>query len=455
MAGQNTVDVTPIIEGQRLSGFLIRLVLISWIITFFDGFDLNVIAYVAPYLSTEFHIDRSAMGPLFSIGLLGTMIGGFLFGYIGDRIGRRPAVIISTAAFGVLTLVFALATSYVQLCAIRLIDGVAVGGMLPLCWALNIEYVPKRYRATVVTVIMLGYSVGTALGGPIANWLIPLYGWQSVYVFGGACSLVAALFLLIMLPESIKFLVAHNAPPQRVARAVMRLQPSLALPANPRFVASDETACVGDAERFRIRLLFRGNLAWITPLFWLGYIASSMAAFFLATWTPLLFEALGLTRGDAASFAAIGSLGGALGGLSLMRFLDNRGPSAVTMMPVLAIPLLLIAGLANLGHWEFLTVSFLIFMTVIGGHFGMHSTAGIFYPSAYRGNGAGWATSVAKIGSIAGPTLGGLILSTNMPIRQIFVCLAVCPAILALCMWTIGRLYTNVPAREPAHAKVA
>ena len=454
MDSQSVVDVTPIIEGQRLSRFLVRLILISWVVTFFDGFDMNVIAYVAPYLATAFKIERSDMGLLFSIGLFGTMIGGFLFGYVGDRIGRRPAVILATAAFGVLTLVFALSNSYTQLFVIRFIDGIAIGGMLPLCWALNIEYVPRRFRATVVTVIMIGYSVGTALGGPIANFLIPRFGWQSVYVFGGGCSLVAAALLVAMLPESIKFMVATQAPAGRIGAALKRLQPDLPLPANPRFVLSEDMAA-GQAGGFHVRQLFRGNLAWITPLFWLGYIASSMATFFLATWTPLLFEALGLTRGDAALFATAGSLAGALGGLALMRFVDDRGPKAVTMMPLLAIPLLLVAGLADLSHWAFLIVCFFTYMAIIGGHFGMHSTAGIFYPSAIRGNGAGWATSVAKIGSIAGPTLGGFILSSHLPIRLIFVCLAICPVVLAACMWTIGRLHAGERLAEPARPRLA
>src|SRR6266704_693930 len=125
------VDVSQIIEQQKLNGFLIALVVGSWVITFFDGFDMNVISFAAPYLAPEFHLDRVMMGKVFSIGLVGTMVGGFLFGYLGDKIGRRPAIILATAAFGVLTMAMALAGSYQQLLAIRFLDGVAIGGMLP------------------------------------------------------------------------------------------------------------------------------------------------------------------------------------------------------------------------------------------------------------------------------------------------------------------------------------
>lgn len=452
MADQTTIDVADFIERQRLSWPLVRLVLVSWVVTFFDGFDLNVIAFVAPYLSSEFHLDKAMLGNLFSIGLVGTMIGGFAFGWLGDRLGRRPAIILATAGFGVLTLAFALAASYAQLLTLRLLDGIAIGGMLPLCWALNIEYAPMRFRATIVTVIMVGYSMGASLGGPIAIWLIPRFGWQSVYIFGGTASLVAAGMLVAVLPESVKFLVSKAADPARIARVLRRMLPERAVPAGAVFVDSSEPQRPSGGHRFRVGLLFRDELRWITPLFWLAYIASSMTAFFLATWTPLVVEALGFSRTDAALAASVNSFGGALGGLLLMRFTDNRGPISITVMPLLAVPLLLIVGLVDLAHPVFLVLIFMTVLFLIGGHFGLHSTAGIFYPSAYRANGAGWATSVAKIGSIAGPFVGGLVLASHLPVRAVFAVLAVCPATFAIGIFIVGRIYAHARRRRQSAA---
>ncbi|HEX4113377.1 MAG TPA: MFS transporter, partial [Stellaceae bacterium] len=183
MADQDrTVDVCEIVENQKLSGFLIGLVVISWIITFFDGFDMISIGFIARPIMTQFKLDPVQMGNVFSIGLVGTLIGGFGLGWIADRIGRRPAVVWATFAFGVLTILLAFANNYSHLLILRLIDGIAIGGMLPVAWALNIEYAPKRYRSTIVTVIMIGYSFGAAAGGPVANWLLPIYGWPAVFV---------------------------------------------------------------------------------------------------------------------------------------------------------------------------------------------------------------------------------------------------------------------------------
>ena len=81
---------------------------------------MNVIAFAAPYIAPEFHLDKVMMGKVFSIGLAGTMVGGFLFGYLGDRIGRRPSIILATAAFSVLTMAIAFSGSYEQLLALAL-----------------------------------------------------------------------------------------------------------------------------------------------------------------------------------------------------------------------------------------------------------------------------------------------------------------------------------------------
>lgn len=441
------VDVSGIVESQKLSRFLLSLVVISWMITFFDGFDSNVISFAAPYFGSEYHLTRLQLGNIFSMGLLGTLIGGFIFGYAGDRIGRRPAVILATSLFGVLTMGFSLVHNYWSLSALRLINGLPLGGMLPLAWALNIEYAPKRYRATIVTVIMMGYSLGTALGGPVAVWLIPKLGWKALFIVGGVASLFCAVILYLKLPESIRFLAAKNEHPLRIANILRRMAPDRAIPEDATFVAADEGAA---SKTFKPSLLFAGELRRITPLIWSAYIFSSMAVFFIVNWTPLVFEALKFSRNEAASAASLNSLLGAVGGLLLMRFTDNRGASAITIMPVITAALLLVAGLASVGHRAFFVLAVTIGGFLIGGHFGLHSICGIFYPSAYRGNGAGWATSVAKIGSVAGPILGGVILSTSLPVRNIYVVLAVCPAVFALSIYIVGRTHRRILRRESA-----
>ncbi len=439
------VDVSEIIEKQKLSRFLIGLIAISWIVTFFDGLDANLISFAATYFRKDYHLSMAQTGNIFAMHQVGTLLGGFVFAYLADRVGRRPTVIFATAAFGICTMCFFFAGSYWSLLTLRLVDGFPLGGMLPLAWALNIEYAPKRYRATIVTVIMMGYSLGTAVGGPYANWLIPLFGWRALFISGGAAALVGAAVLYAMLPESVRFLTSKGRNPGRIAALLRRVNPGTAYSAASTFVVADEE---GRAKDFKPSLLFRGELRLITPLIWLAYIASSFAVFFIVNWTPLVFESLHYTRAQANDAAGLNSLLGAIGGLMLMRFTDRKGAIAITPMPAITCVLLLIAGLGAVSHDMFQAMAAVIGGFLIGGHFGMHSICGIFYPSAYRANGAGWATSVAKIGSIAGPAVGGLVLGTSLPVRNIYAVLAVCPAVFAICIYIVGRKHRSILGRE-------
>ena len=446
MAGA-IVDVAEVIERQKIGPFVTRLVIVSWLITFCDGFDMNVISYVAPYLSSEHGLSRIELGNLFSIGIFGTMVGGFLFGFMGDRMGRRPAILIAAFGFAVLTFAFGFAYDRTSLMAIRFLNGIAIGGLLPLAWALNIEYVPRRYRATVVTVVMLGYTIGGALGGPITLWLAPRYGWGSVYWAAGIFTLASAGLLAAMLPESARFLASKGRRPDLIARLLAKLAPGERLPADARYIVGDEAAPAGG--RAGPAMLFAGDLRWVTPLLWIAYIASSMAIFFKANWSPLVLELLGYTRAQAATFTSISAIGSALGGFVLMRFTDTKGPISIAVMAVFAVPLLVYSGLGSLGFWGFLIVTFLVNIVMGGVHVGMHSISGIFYPSAYRANGAGWATSIAKIGSVAGPLVGGFILATSFPVRHIYALLAVSPAAVAVAILAMSLLHRRGTQRTP------
>jgi AAHS family 4-hydroxybenzoate transporter-like MFS transporter len=447
MADRHTTDISEIIENQKLTLFVTGLIVICALVTFFDGFDMNVIAFVAPEVSAALHLNKLMMGNVFSAGLAGTMAGGFLFGYLGDRIGRRPSIILATISFGVLTLGLALAGSYRELVALRFLQGIGIGGLLPLAWALNIDYVPRGYQSTVVTLLMLGYTLGDSFAGPLSIWFTS-YGWRSVFIFGGCAALVVTVLLIFLLPESIKFLANKNKRPDLIARFAQRLAPGRRIDASDRFVVSDELGRSGKG--FRVSALFRNELRWITPLLWTAYIASSIAIFLRVSWGPTILQAIGFSRSTAAYATSISSLGGALGGLLLMRFTDTRGVISIAVFPVLTVPLLLTMGLAGIGGTPFLVMYFFLTMLLVGAHFGLHSIAGIFYPSAFRSNGAGWATSIAKIGSVIGPVIGGVVLSTHLPVRILFALLAVCPFVVGVGVFMLGLIQRRLLRRDAA-----
>lgn len=432
------VDVGDIIERQKIGGYILRMMAVAWLVTFFDGFDQNVVAFAAPYLIEQLGFSDSMMSHVFGSGIAGSLIGGFLFGFVGDRVGRRVAIILCSAMFGTLTICLAFVTDYPLFIAIRFLNGLALGGAIPLIWALSIEYVPRRFRATAVTLIMLGYGLGVAVSGPLSVQLIPRFGWPSVFIFGGGASLLSVALLYFALPESLRFLATKKNQDAAINRIVRRLAPEQTdLPGTKYVLAGQEPAT--RAERGPAAL-FRGPLRLVTPLLWIGYAASSMASYFFTTWGPIVFERIGLSREMSAYGTSLNSFCGAIGGLLLMRFTDRIGAVSLAFMPAIAVPLLLIVGFGNLGPPAFVVLMASVMLFLGGSHYGVFSLTGTFYPTTHRALGTGWAGGMGKFGSIAAPYLGGWLLASHIPAERTFAVLAICPALFFACMLTIGIL---------------
>src|ERR1700730_12091209 len=171
--GASPVDVAEFIDQHPVGRFQIKLLLICAAVLFLDGFDTQAIGYVAPALAKEWGLTKAALGPVFSAGLFGLMIGALVFGPLADRIGRKKIIIFSTLAFGIGTLVTAFVQDVNTLLAIRFLTGLGLGGAMPNVIALTSEFSPHRRRATMVMVMFCGFSVGAALGGLIAAALMP------------------------------------------------------------------------------------------------------------------------------------------------------------------------------------------------------------------------------------------------------------------------------------------
>src|SRR5579864_3431186 len=154
-ASRPTIDVARIIDNQRIRPFNIKLLVFSFMVMMTDGYDIGAAAYAGPALVKEWGLDRAALGPLFSAGLVAGLFGPLLFGYLSDRYGRKKVIVGGALFFGLFTLASVWVHSLGSLSALRFIAGLGISGTLPIVVALNNEFAPRRLRATMVVVMFL------------------------------------------------------------------------------------------------------------------------------------------------------------------------------------------------------------------------------------------------------------------------------------------------------------
>lgn len=451
-------DIGTVIEQQQSRLFAASLIIAMAVMMLAEGYDLGAMSFAAPALNRAWHLDRGALGPVFGAFVFGTMIGAFILGYLGDVIGRKRTIVLGSFTLSLFTFATSRATQLDHLLILQFVAGVGIGGVVPNAIAYITEFAPKRWRATWVTLMYSGYTIGSGSGGLVAAWLVPQFGWQVVFLTGGIVPLVTGLMLWLSVPESIRFLTLKGDCNDEVARIVRRLTPHLKFAPNTHFVIGRE---LQGAEHSRqnasFKLLFSGRLRALTLALWAVYIANSMALFFLVSWLPMLIEGVGLPPRRASLVSAMFHAGGTMGGLALMHFIDTCGPVAITVLPLLGAPLVALLGV-DMPTRMLVVCVFMVGFSVIGTQFGLNAVAALIYPTALRAKGTGAAVGVQKIGAIAGPMIGGMLLSAQLPVQQLFYFAAVPVAIVAVLAFVLGRLHhfdniaSSIPDKRPSGA---
>ncbi|WP_250517146.1 MFS transporter [Caballeronia sp. INDeC2] len=433
-----TVNVSALIERQKLGGFALFLIMWCFLIVLIDGYDQVAAAFAAPALIHAWHTNAAGFGRVFGVGLFGVLVGSLLLGFSGDRFGRRLTIIYGSLWFGMLTFMCGYADSLEQLTLLRFLAGIGMGGVVPNTVALVSEYAPKARRATWITLMFSGFSIGAGGGGAVASWLLPRFGWPVLFTLGGAAAIVVALASFALLPESIRFLVM-NKPDARGIRRIARRLGAQAEGEGVRYVVDDETRV-----RVRPSALFQNGLARVTPLLWAIFILNSLALHFLQNWLPILFSMSTLAPARAAQAAMMFPVGGTAGALALSRCVDRYGVRVILLLAVTGCPIAASLGLPMPTAWLFAAV-FASGVCVIGSQFALYAVSGMVYPTTLRSTGVGSAIGIGKLGSVAGSLLGGVLLSMHLPVADLFFDLAAVFVLIAvLSVWLGG-----VRRREP------
>src|SRR5215469_14852655 len=172
------IDVGAVIEQGQWRAYQKALTVLAALAVIFDGFDIQILGFAIPSLIREWHVARGDFGPVLAIGLVGMAVGGPLAGYFGDRFGRRMALIGCVVAFGLATIGTALVHGFTGLTILRFVTGMGTGGALPNASALTAEFAPLRRRATAVKLTLVCFPLGGMLGGLLAAWVLPRFGWR-------------------------------------------------------------------------------------------------------------------------------------------------------------------------------------------------------------------------------------------------------------------------------------
>jgi MFS transporter, AAHS family, 4-hydroxybenzoate transporter len=434
----DVVQVSHLLDQRGLSSFHYNLIFWSVLLSLIDGYDIAAIAFAAPHLVREWGLDRSALGPVFSASLIGILFGSAVFGWIGDKYGRKAALISSNLLFGIFTLAAAWSTNLDQLFWLRLLAGLGIGGVIPNVVAVNSESAPRSSRATLALIAVGFVPIGGAIPGVVAATLVPTQGWQILFTIGGIVPIVLAIVGMFALPESIKYMALHENQRAKMVKTIHSLDPSYQVPANAQFVIEDEQQQYAG---FNPGHLFKQGLWLITPLLWLLFALNLMGYFFLLSWTPTLMAVLKLPPQVGAMAGAMIQVGGTVGSLVLAYWFGRRRFFAIAIVFLLAVPVVASIGYAGQTSTAALAVAtFVAGFCVLGIQTGINVAGALVYPTSLRANGSGWELGIGRIGSIVGPLVGALFV--GLPVEKLYMWSALpflVGAIVCFAIWKLNE----------------
>jgi AAHS family 4-hydroxybenzoate transporter-like MFS transporter len=404
-----TIDVARLIdEGQWTSyqKWLLTLVAVTIV---FDGVDNQLLGIALPAVMAEWGLPRSAFAPVISLSYVGMMIGGALAGIIGDRVGRRAALLGSVVVFGVMTAAVAFADSPTSLMWLRCLAGLGLGGAMPNAAALAAEYSPSRIRPFAVTLTIVCVPLGGTVAGLLALQALPAIGWRSVFIVGGVVPIIAAIVLRWFLPESPHFLARLESRQQDLVRTLRAM--GHVVPAHAVFA----TSAAHRIPRARLASLFSTELRADTIALWCAFLSCMLSVYLGFAWLTSLLTSAGFDGATASTGITVFNLGGVvgaiLGGLAIARV--GSKPAILCMAAIAVASAVVLAFMPLTPATSRLLLIAMI--TVLGGAINavqttMYALATHVYPTFVRATGVGTAVAVGRTGAVLSGYVGSWLI---------------------------------------------
>jgi AAHS family 4-hydroxybenzoate transporter-like MFS transporter len=419
--GEPGLNVQDFLNRHPFSRFQWLIFGLCFFIVLLDGFDTGAIGFIAPSLLKEWGVPRPALAPVLSAALFGLAAGALAAGPLADRMGRKKVLIASVFLFGIACTWSAFSTDLRQLTVLRFVTGLGLGAAMPNAVTLMSEYCPDHRRSLLTNAMFCGFPLGAACGGFLAAWMIPNWGWRSVLLLGGIAPLVLAALMLLLLPESVRYMVAKRQPAQRIRAALSRISAS-AVDAQSFVMTEQAGATEGKAGAGLVlsRSYVVGSL-----MLWLAYFMGLVIFYALINWMPILFRDAGIDQRTATLIAALFPLGGVgaiFSGWLMDRFNANR--VIATSYALTAVSIYAIGQVAG-------NVGLLMLVVFVGGilmntaQSSMPALAAAYYPTQGRATGVAWMLGIGRFGGIAGSFLVAELTRRQFDLSSIFTVLAI------------------------------
>ncbi len=440
------IDIAEWINRQKVSRLQMLVVGLCGACTLVEGFDAQNIGYVAPVIIREWGLPAHSLTPALMSGLGGLLVGCLLVAPLADRFGRKIVIVGSICAFALFSFLSATATSIESLSILRFLTGLGIGGGMANAIALTFELFPRSKRSAMTVVMFTGFPLGASLGGFLSAYLIPRFGWSSVFICGGLVPAALAVLLVILLPESIRHLAVHRGQTHRLLEILRRINPDAVFAGDTRFLISEERR-----DGLTVGHLFRDGRALGTALIWIVFFMSLLDIYLIASWLPTLLDDAGLSISTSVVITGMTQFAGVFACLGAAPALDRRGGTLSIMLPAY---LLAAAGIAALGAVG-TTIGWLMVAAcaagggIVGGQVTGNAFVAAFYPTYIRATGVGWALGIGRIGAVAGPAAGGLMLALHLSRPTILLVSAVPALVAALAVVALIRVERRTPETRP------
>jgi benzoate transport len=412
------VDQIKMTRVQYLS------IAICFLMNILDGMDVLVVSYCAPAIAQDLSLGPKTLGVVFSAGLIGMAIGAIFLAPFADKFGRKKLILISAFIMGLSVLLTAFSENIFQLIFMRLLSGLGIGCMLATTATLTSENVLNNSKDFWVSLVISGYPVGAVLSGYIAAAVIPLYGWESMFILSGLITILTIPLTYFFLTESPQFYLKNQ--PKGALEKVNRIFVKMKF----RTLDSLPKVDLSVINKSRVSQLFTDKYKISTLQLWAALFFAFGCLYFLISWIPKLATDAGLSIELAIYAGSIFNVG-AFFGIVLQGYFSSKIGLKKTISIFLLLTFLLMASFKIfIGTDVLLLIYFLLGFSLQGGFVGLYAVAARLYPTEFKTTGVGWAIGMGRIGGILAPLIGGLFISIGLSLSANFFIFSI-PALLA------------------------